>query len=349
MEVHCYVCHTKTKKWTQNLVEVKSKHSRTPIAKILSKFLDDYPTDRNLYHRANCICNDCLSKIYSYDWTCIKAKEQETELRNLLLKTESLIKAQQFVGDLDNDGANELPGPMNPLNDVVHIIDDEDYNHVGQMDDKANLKAEMANSFTSKSTAAAAKTSSQPEIRMTSVRKKFPIEEIKPKPTAVCDIKPTIEKPMTTTLSQPQQQPTTVTPKIEPIKKGKPIIVRVVKRVPFLKSNPSIASSQPNSAATPAVTGPSNTNETVAAEETPKTNAKMSPVKKTASGKQTPICKYCDGRFPNAKILQVRTNCLNSKQELSNILDSISFIFRIISNCIQSTPAALRVIFAFSI
>lgn len=299
MEVYCYVCRTKTKKWTQNLVETKSKHSGTSIAEFLSRFLEDYPTDRDLYHHANCICNDCLSKIYAYDWTCIKAREQEAELRNLLMKTESVIKSLQFV-----DGAGEIQsGPVNPLNGVVHIIDDEDYNHDDQMDDKANIRAEMEMYSTSESTSAA-----NSEVQTVSTRKKCSNVVIKPESTAICDIKPRIEKQMTATLSQPQQQQQqakTVTPKIEPIKRGKPIIVRVVKRVPFLKSNPPSATSQPNSATTTPSIGPSKANEAVAPEETAKPAVKTSPVKKTASGKQVPICKYCDGRFPNTKILLV--------------------------------------------
>lgn len=296
MEVHCYVCHIKTQKWTQNLVNIKSKHSHTPVATFLAKLLDDYPTDRDLYHQANYICNECLSKIYAYDWTCIKAKEQETELRNLLLKTESVIKNLQFAV-----GSNERPGPINPLNGVVHIIDDEDYNHDEQTDNKANVMADMEMySTSSKSTPSVA---AKPNIQMTSN------VHIKAEATAMCDIKPRIGKQLTTTLPQTQQQQEpakTVTSKIEPIKKGKPIIVRVVKRVPFLKSNPSLATSQPSSATSTPSVGPSNVNETMAMEETPKTVVKTSPVKKSpASGKQAPICKFCDGRFPNAKILQV--------------------------------------------
>lgn len=306
MEVHCYVCHNKAKNWTQNLVEIKSKHSRTPIVEFLSKFLDDYPTDRNLYHHANCICNDCLSKIYAYDWTCIKAKEQESELRNLLLKTESVMKSLQFVGG-SNVVANEIHGPINPLNGVVHIIDAEDYNNDDQMDDKTNVRAEMESysASKSKSTSAAAATA-EPEIQMASVRKKSTNLDIKPDPTTLCDIKPTIEKQLMTPLSEPQQQqqPKMLRPKIEPNKKGKPIIVRVVKRVPFLKTNPSNGTSQPNTAAIASSSGPSNSNGTAAPEESPKKIANTSSTKKSVV-KLVPVCKYCDGRFPNVKILQV--------------------------------------------
>lgn len=327
MEVFCYVCHNKTKNWAQNLVEVKSKHSRTSIAEFLKKFLDDYPTDRNLYHQGNCICNECVSKIYAYDWTCIKAKEQETELRNILLKTETVFKNWKFSGSLKNGGANgnevAMSGPFNPLNGVVHIIDAEDYNIDDQTDDKVDIKAEMDKYSPSKSTT----TASEPEIQVAPVvvvRRKPSNMDVKPDPTiTLCDIKPTIEKQMTITLSQPQpqqqrqqqqqQQPKTVTPKIEPVKKGKPIIVRVVKRVPFLKSQPSnttsqpiSTTSQPNTATTAPSSGPSSVNGTATTEEAPKPTVKTSPVKKkTAVGKQIPVCKYCDGRFPNVKILQV--------------------------------------------
>lgn len=299
MEVICYICYNKTKNFSQNLTEIKSKHSHTPIAEFVSKFLDGYPTNRNLHHQLNCICNECLSKIYAYDWTCIKAKEQEAELRNILLKTESTIKSVQIKGV-----AKKARGPINPLNGVVHIIDDADYNDGDPVDDKASVRTEMQKYSASESTSIAV---AAPEIQkapVVKVRKITSNIDIKSEPTTMCDIKPTIEKP-SATLSQPQQPPNMVAPKVEPPKKGKPIIVRVVKRVPFLKSNPLQATSQPNTATvTTPSSGPSNANETsskVAQQTTPKT----SPVKKNPTEKQIPICKYCDGRFPNQKILQV--------------------------------------------
>lgn len=38
----------------------------------------------------NCVCIDCLNKINEYDLLCVQAERIETELRNTLLRTESL-------------------------------------------------------------------------------------------------------------------------------------------------------------------------------------------------------------------------------------------------------------------
>lgn len=295
MEAICYICNNRSKKWTQNLVGIKSKHSSTPITEFVSKFLDDYRSDRNLYNPTNCICSDCLSKIYAYDWTCTKAREQEKELRTLLLKTESTVKSLKIRGHAeDRIDTNETLNndPTNPLNGVVQIIDDEDYSNGGRMDDN---KGDVQNAMREFPSSEAAKSTTRSKIPATSVvkiEKSSPNVDIKPEPSTMCDIKPTMK--------MLPQQGKNVTSKVEPPKKGKPIIVRVVKRVPFLKSNPS----QTNSTATN-TTPSSSANIAVTPNPTPKMTTKMSPVKNTAADKQLTTCKFCDARFPDARILQV--------------------------------------------
>lgn len=273
------------------MTSIKSKHSQKRITEFLSEFLGDYQTDRNLYSSLNCICNLCLSKIYSYDWSCIKAKEQENELRNLLLKTEFVIKTREFEERL---GTKEYSNSCvnNPLNGVVEIIDDADYNDERRDDVKP---PEMRQSSSKSAT-------------VTNIEIQDAIIDIKPDPVPICDVKPKIETPMkiqsVQSIGQEPNKIVTSTP--EPPKKSKPIIVRVVKRVPFLKTNPANVQTQ-NLVTTPVtVPIPTTTNTTISSPtKSPNEATKPSVVKKVATGKQIPRCKYCDGRFPNPRILQV--------------------------------------------
>lgn len=325
MEAICYICNKTTTNCNQNLNEIKSKHSSTPIAEFVAKLLAEYETDRNLYHPSNCICSECLSKIYSYDWTCVKAKEQESELRSLLMQTESVIKSRLdgHIDDNTTDRTSTFRRRSNPLNGVVQIIDDEDYNDGERTDNKASVKVAMQKFAVTKAAAATPFLDSiVHDTSMVKIKKSTSNDDIKPDPSTMCDVKPTIET-LTATLLQPQQQqpqqqqPNNGLTKVEPPKKGKPIIVRVVKRVPFLKSNPPNASASQHSAS---ITSPSSgtssatvTADAMARRIVSKPVATTSPAKKvTAMRKQTKttvdplICKYCDARYPNVKILQVR-------------------------------------------
>lgn len=261
----CYVCNSKSKFFTRNLNEIKSKHSATPIVEFVRRFVKDYETQRNVANEFNCICNICLSKIYAYDWTCMKAKEQETELRCMLLKTESLWDGNQF----DSEGlAYEQIDTVNE-NGVIDLIDDGDDDDDKKVDDKINIKTEV---------------------------KPANIEiDRKNEGAASLDVKPISES-----TSQPTEASKIIPP---PPKKGKPIIVRVVKRVPFLKTKPDA----PPSKQTPAILSGEGSSKPV--RQVPivgtKSSTKKTVAKKSTSSGGIPICKYCDGRFPNDKILQV--------------------------------------------
>lgn len=131
MEVICYVCNETAKDWRRNLVETKSKHSKTSIATFIKTFLKDNVSERNVDDESNCICSDCLSRIYAYDWMCINVKKQENELRQLLLKTEMSfmiphIKSEfEFVNSMDlahtdynHDVKHELIEAVNNMDEI---------------------------------------------------------------------------------------------------------------------------------------------------------------------------------------------------------------------------------------
>lgn len=101
MDVICYVCNEETSDWHRNLMEIKSKHSKTPIVQFIVKFLADYVSQRNINNESNCICSECLNRIQSYDWMCVKIKEQENELRTLILKTESYFTSKQIKQEFE--------------------------------------------------------------------------------------------------------------------------------------------------------------------------------------------------------------------------------------------------------
>lgn len=87
--VICYFCNVKSEDWRRNLFEVKSQHSGSPIAFFVNKFLGECQSHRSVSEESNCICVECLQKIEEYDWLCTMAKRFESELREVLLKTES--------------------------------------------------------------------------------------------------------------------------------------------------------------------------------------------------------------------------------------------------------------------
>lgn len=87
----CYVCNMETGEYRQSLYELQSQHSATSIAEFIKRFLGDFHTQRNISDESNCICVECLQKIDEYDWACVMAKRFKSELRKILIKTETFF------------------------------------------------------------------------------------------------------------------------------------------------------------------------------------------------------------------------------------------------------------------
>lgn len=129
--------------YSRNLFKTKSKYSETRLCDFIAKILGDYPkreceTDSN----ENFVCAECLGKIDEYDLACVTANRVETELRVLLLKSESLSSTEAKLEPTEGlfmepikileaeDGAevetnysdNDADGHQND-----DVADDEDY------------------------------------------------------------------------------------------------------------------------------------------------------------------------------------------------------------------------------
>lgn len=239
MEVICYVCNKQTKEYSQNLVETKSKHTGTPICEFITKFLCNYVSLRDLDDAKNCICSICLSRIYSYDWMCLKVKEQERDFNLILLTTE-----KQFV---DRQVKTE---------------------------DCVGTKRNVANG--------------RIKLDDTSIEKKPVIsggEVIK-----------------------------TGTP-AENVKKSKPIIIRVVKRVPFLKSKPTNSTvplkSTATSSAIPIITPTKRIQ--VKTEGPSGSNAKLLLTPKKKDKVKINVCEFCDEKFTNGSSFEVSYISVNQR------------------------------------
>ncbi|XP_031631912.1 gastrula zinc finger protein XlCGF26.1-like [Contarinia nasturtii] len=111
---YCYLCNKEGNNWPKNLCEIKSKHSNTPVSVFIEKFLKDFVSQRNINDESNCLCSDCLSEVYSYDWMTLKLKEQETKLRALLLKSETDFVANFHIKTEDEGSVNGLKNEKKP-------------------------------------------------------------------------------------------------------------------------------------------------------------------------------------------------------------------------------------------
>lgn len=124
MELICYVCNESTSDWHKNMVETKSIHSKTPIIEFINIFLGDYVSDRNINAESNCICTECLGRIYSYDWLCVEIKKQKNELRKLILKTESSFSDKLIENEFVYADSVELEQTDNNQDDCIDIKSD---------------------------------------------------------------------------------------------------------------------------------------------------------------------------------------------------------------------------------
>lgn len=254
MEKLCYLCNSTSKDWTQNLTEIKSKHSGTRIIEFIIQFLGDFASVRNIYDESHCICSACLSRIYAFDWMCMKVKEQEKVLKQMLIATETKFNEQyeretKFLEQYSRKNGRQPETIFVDANNGMENI----------IETKIEIKVE---------------------------------EEIIPVP----DSPP---PPPTPPLIPPEPDVKSAAP----VKRSKPIIVRVVKRVPFLKynSNALLKSSKPLTKVVKKGTsgeGSSQINlssDTKAKTQKPQKTTKTGPV----------VCDLCDWQYESSKSLEV--------------------------------------------
>lgn len=93
----CYICNDASVFYSRNLFKTKSKYSETQICEMIRNLLCNFPSEREYDsircdNSDYCICIQCLDKIDEYDLAITTAKRIETELRDLLLHSETIFK-----------------------------------------------------------------------------------------------------------------------------------------------------------------------------------------------------------------------------------------------------------------
>lgn len=257
MEAICYVCNKRSKSFTKNLTNIKSKHSGTPITELINGFFKDYVSQRYINDAKNCICADCLARIYSYDWMCLKVKEHEREFHMLLLATENEIISSRV----------KIEKCVEPKEAIVN-------------------------------------------------GRKCNEDENK-------DVKPVLSS-----VATPNAGATA-----ETVKRSKPIIIRVVKRVPFLKSKPTeptlakpTASVKPTAPAKiTAITPTVKAIKREASDDATPSGSKLLLTPKKKMRVEVNVCEFCDERFSNSITFEVSplsnaNNASHSYTDNTNIL-----------------------------
>ncbi|XP_031632785.1 zinc finger imprinted 3-like [Contarinia nasturtii] len=89
MEDVCYVCNQNTEQLQRDLTKIQSKHSKKLISELIERVINGDFSHRNVDDASNCICEGCLEGISKYDLIYDQVKQQEDELRKLLLSTET--------------------------------------------------------------------------------------------------------------------------------------------------------------------------------------------------------------------------------------------------------------------
>lgn len=129
MVIKCYVCNSANDDWGSNLVGLKSQHSNVLITDLLKKVLNGFQSMRNIDDELNCICIDCFSQIEDYDWICLRAKQSEMDLYNVLMQTENGFMTELSEIDLKtvsidaNEKAASTTNPGTECDDTQNIVE----------------------------------------------------------------------------------------------------------------------------------------------------------------------------------------------------------------------------------
>lgn len=235
MEVLCYLCNSETEDFCENFSQINSKHTQTPIVEYIIQFLGDFISKRNVYDEANCMCMECVSRIHAYDWSVLKAKEQEKVLSNLLMETETTLAIEE------HSKANVVAG-------LIDIC-----NRVGENDP---LRSDPLKCEPLENDAMTEEDVTMSDDEMSSVPEAEPVIVPMPVPTLV---HPTLGlTPVLTPAPEPTPIPMSkpLPPQVssllvstansfKSINRNKPIIVRVLKRLPLPKSTTKIPTKTP--------------------------------------------------------------------------------------------------------
>lgn len=293
MEVHCYLCNSETEDFCENFSQINSKHTQTPIVEYIIQFLGDFISKRNVYDEANCMCMECVSRIHAYDWSVLKAKEQEKVLTNILMKTETTLAIEE------HSKANVVAG----LIDICNRVSEND----PLMSDPLKCEPLENDAMTEEDV-------TMSDDEMSSVPEAVPVIVPMPIPTpGLIPVPVPAPKPLSTGLP-PQISSLLVSTanSFKSINKNKPIIVRVLKRLPLPKSTTKTPTKSPTKTPTnqsKSIKQPwkgMSTSEMIAMSKTLH-KMKRSQEKQSAEVEvEIPTtCDLCGAEFENSKLLRV--------------------------------------------
>lgn len=93
----CYICDIETnKRSNQNIFNIKSEHSKKPIANILKRLENgDEPICGRDGSHTCVLCDDCIDKMNAFDAACMLIKQVEKELKSIISQTEKRYRHQK--------------------------------------------------------------------------------------------------------------------------------------------------------------------------------------------------------------------------------------------------------------
>lgn len=110
----------------QNLIQMTSQHTETPIYKPIKTLLADFGPVRNIDDEPNHNCVECSLQFDDYDWMKQQTNEQESKLCHLLLSSDLKLKnplrhiehgnhnGLVFADELENAIEISVPQPQSP-------------------------------------------------------------------------------------------------------------------------------------------------------------------------------------------------------------------------------------------
>lgn len=139
------MCSIKTDEWRSGLHGLVSQHSNTLITVLIRTILGTFQSTRNVDDELNSICPDCLSRIEDCDWQRIAAQRCESELYELLVRTEKRSTDDAAAEIVKASGSAEMAsGINNEQLPATGLLSD--------MDDKTNVPATSDQSTKAKET-----------------------------------------------------------------------------------------------------------------------------------------------------------------------------------------------------
>lgn len=124
MEMTCYVCNNKSAYYKNNLPKIELQNTKTPVSELIKRLTRDFETNRNVDNESNCICGNCLRKVYLYDWACMEVAKREKILIKLLSATENQCHTEPVSMEDEHDLAVE--GGIEIKTEEPELMEDND-------------------------------------------------------------------------------------------------------------------------------------------------------------------------------------------------------------------------------